>query len=138
MKLNWNDIGVSSPPAPGPPALAEVVEESPVDVMGKADNILDQAIGMIRKVDEVVGFFLQITGKGEAVDVQGEVISPGPGPQSAPAPGPGPAPPGQILSILDKILQGEGDIPLSRFVDGVRNQEPWLIKYATGGAKDET
>lgn len=138
MKLNWDDIGVSLPPAPDPSALAEVVEESPADMIGKADNILDQAIGMIRKIDEVVGFFLQITGKGETMEVPGQIESTGPGPQSAPAAGPGPVPPGQILSILDKILQGEGDIPLSRFVDGVRNQEPWLIKYATGGAKDET
>lgn len=126
MRVNWDDIG-------GAPAaaakVAEVVEQSPATLVDQADNFLNQALDMIRKIDGIVGMFLQLSGKGEPMidqappGDQGGVIAP---PQVA-------APPDQILEILDKILQGEGDISMSRFVEGIRNQEPWLIKYAAGG-----
>jgi len=97
-------------------------------MVDQADNFLDQAIDMIRKIDGIVGMFLQLSGKGESTE-QPALGAPG----SLPAPPQVTAPPDQILELLDKILQGEGDIPMSRFVDGIRNQESWLIKYATGG-----
>lgn len=131
MKLSWGDIGGVTPgaaPTTTPPRVAEVVEQSPASMVDQADNFLDQAIDMIRKIDGIVGMFLQLSGKGESTE-QPALGAPG----SLPAPPQVTAPPDQILELLDKILQGEGDIPMSRFVDGIRNQESWLIKYATGG-----
>lgn len=132
MRVNWEDIAGATPKAaPGaiPAKVAEVVEESPVNIVDQADSFLNQALDMIRKIDSIVGVYLQLSGKG------GEIIDqPPPGNQEeATAPPQVGAPPDQILELLDKLLEGEGDIPLSRFVEGIRNQEPWLIKYATGG-----
>lgn len=134
MKLTWGDIGGAAPAAvtaPRAPALAEVVEDSPVNMVDKADTWINQALDMIRKVDEMVGLFMQLSGKGGVIDQAPQA------PAGGQAPAPAAAPPDQILALLDKILQGEGDIPLQKFVEGIRNQEPWLLKYATGGT-DET
>jgi len=127
MKLNWSDIGGAPAGAvPGnstPPRVAEVVEQSPANLVDQADNFLNQAIDMIQKLDGIVGMFLQLSGKGEPPVNQAP-----PGNQGSLS-----APPDHILDLLGKIMDGEGDIPMSRFVDGIRNRAPWLIKYTTGG-----
>jgi len=62
-------------------------------------------------------------------------------PQAAPAADPPQAPaaaaqpqlqatPDQVTALLEKVIKGEGDIPLSKFLQGIKGPEPWIIKYA--------
>lgn len=137
MKLSWADIqgqGASRPEA-GAALPGATESSSPVDLLGRANSFLDDALDMLRKLDQVVGIFLQLKGGQKTIEGERGTMEDQPGAKSETgnaSPGNPQAPDTpQILALLDAILAGEGDIPLSRFVNGIRNQEAWLVKYAT-------
>jgi len=49
--------------------------------------------------------------------------------QSQPAPQPSEE---QIQKLMARIIEKEGDIPLSQLLRGIQNKEPWLIKHVLG------
>ena len=38
----------------------------------------------------------------------------------------------QIQKLMTRIIEKEGDIPLSQLLKGIQNKEPWLIKHVLG------
>jgi len=38
----------------------------------------------------------------------------------------------QIQKLMARIIEKEGDIPLSQLLKGIQNKEPWLIKHVLG------
>lgn len=140
-KIGFSDIGGGATPRPGISpgggagitGAAEPESLGPGDVIRKADAFFGDVKSLIRSIDEVVGFFLSL--KGQKQTIEGQTMEGTPELQAAS--NPSPAPPQQdstaIMALLDRILKGEGDIPLSKFVEGIKNQEQWLIKYATEG-----
>lgn len=149
MKLKWADIvGGAKSPEPGAGIAGapepEVVAEGPGTMIEKANTWLDQALDMIRKIDEFAGIYLQLKELNKQSEGTGQMTSdPSEGnPTANSSPGANPAPPApdinQIIALLEIIIKGEGDIPLSKFVQGLRNQEPWLIQYVIKAAQGDT
>ena len=124
--------------------------------LAKANSFFNEAKELIKSIDDFAGLFIKLrgaqgTGKGAASGFNPSLLAmlPQGEPQDAPA---APVEPvattdggkdmpkkkeeagtlpteEQLQALLDKIVKGEGDIPLSKLQTGIKNREPWLIKY---------
>ena len=138
-KIEWADVvggakttepGAAIPGTPEP----EVAAESPGSWLEKANTLMDNALEMIRKIDEFAGIYLQLKGLNKPTEGTGDMkdspgAAQGPG-ETSPSPGAQVPNVDQIIALLETIIAKEGDIPLSKFAQGLRGQEQWLIKYA--------
>ena len=158
-KLRWEDIAGGASGSAAPPGKAEIIspaaaapQEQGINLAGLTDQ-LKGGLDLIKMIDQYVGLFkgmgLGRKGSQGAQVIEGQVIPqdlPGdplqlPAAQAvirepahqAPAPAAAPqiqASADQVTVLLEKVIKGEGDIPLSRLLQGIKNMEPWLIKYA--------
>ncbi len=130
-----NSAGITSPAGPTPPPKVIPAETPSGDnFMGQAKAFVDDAYSMIVKVDEMLGLFmgpksLQLGPGGGELPPENTQTEPPSGNQTggSAAPVAGIA---QFIKLLEVVAAGEGDIPLSKLTEGIKNQEPWLIKYA--------
>jgi len=139
MKLKWGDIGGGATPRSPASAGAENVAaeaEDTTSLVEKANTWFDEVLGLLRKIDEVFGYFLQFKARQDGQTIESN--QPSRIDQAAPNPGPSAPDTTAILALLDSIIAGKGDIPLSEFVAAIRNQEKWLIEYMVKGGQDET
>lgn len=132
MKLTWGDIAGGATPRsttslPGAGITPAESGGSAPGVIERANDFLDTALDMLRKIDQVVGMILDLKGK---TTIEGEKVDQTRGKNQANNPGTATPTPDAILALLDQIVEAEGDIPLSKFAAAIRNQEPWLLKYA--------
>jgi len=155
-KLRWEDIagGASGAVAPAGNAAISI----PGAAQGEGLNLtgltgqLKDGLDLIKMIDQYVGLFKGMTGQrpvpadDQAIDGQvipqelpggqrqlaaAQVVLPAPTPQApAPAQPELRATPDQVTALLAKVIKGEGDIPLSKFLQGIEGSEPWIIKYA--------
>lgn len=140
MKIGRSDIGGGVTPRPGisgqGAGIAEAPEadEGPVGFIDKANEFLDGILGMAKRIDQVIGLIVEAKKAQDGQQrrtIDGERANPGPSGHLAPG-NPGPATPESdvLLRLMDRIIEAEGDIPLSKLLEGIRGQEAWLVKYA--------
>lgn len=140
MKLTWGDVsGGATPRNPSSAGAgigpAQVIEEEPKSLVNRANTWLDEILELIRKIDQAVGVFLQIANKTQPI--QGVTMDQ-PGENQPTTPGAGGIGPDALLALLDRIIEAEGDIPLSKFVAAIRNQEAWLVSHVQGTAAQQS
>lgn len=129
--------------------------------LARANVWMDDLFSFLQKIDQAVGMFLPLVKRqGQPLNpAQLLEVLPQGGPLDRPAADAAPAsaalnnggndmakkeqatpqPQGaaqpseeQIQKLMARIIEKEGDIPLSQLLKGIRDKEPWLIKHVLG------